>query len=96
LYPAYLRGEAFLLSNDGAAAVPEFKKILDHSGSVGNEPIGSLARFGMTPRGYAPSGDSANTKAAYDKFFELWKAADADTINSLSSRSNFPPPGPIW
>jgi eukaryotic-like serine/threonine-protein kinase len=72
-----LLGEAFLFSKDGTAAVAEFKKILDHSGAVGNEPNGSLARLGMA-RGYALSVDSVDAKHEYDKFFELWQAANAD------------------
>ena len=47
LYPAYLRGEAFLAANQGTAAAAEFQKILDHPGVVQNEPIGALAHLGV-------------------------------------------------
>jgi eukaryotic-like serine/threonine-protein kinase len=77
LYPVYLRGESYLAAKDGSAAITEFQKILDHSGVVGNEPIGPLAHLGLG-RAYALSGDSAKAKTAYQDFFALWKNADPD------------------
>ncbi len=77
LYPVYLRGEADLTAKQGAAAVAEFQKILDHAGVVGNEPIGALAHLGLG-RAYALSGDAAKAKTAYQDFFALWKNADPD------------------
>jgi tetratricopeptide (TPR) repeat protein len=77
LYPAYLRGAAYLAAKNGSAAIAEFQKILDHSGVVGNEPIGALAHLGLG-RAYALSGDSAKAKTAYQDFFALWKTADPD------------------
>jgi serine/threonine protein kinase/Flp pilus assembly protein TadD len=52
LYPVYLRGEAYLAAQEGAAAAAEFQKILDHPGVVLNEPIGALAHLGLG-RAYA-------------------------------------------
>ncbi|MGB8673879.1 MAG: protein kinase [Candidatus Acidiferrales bacterium] len=77
LYPVYLRGEAYLAAQQGAAAVNEFQKILEHAGVVGNEPIGALAHLGLG-RAYALSGDAAKARAAYQDFFALWKDADPD------------------
>jgi tetratricopeptide (TPR) repeat protein len=77
LYPMYFRGQAYLTAKNGAAAAGEFQKILDHSGIVGNEPIGALAHLGLG-RAYALSGDSAKAKFAYQDFFALWKNADPD------------------
>jgi eukaryotic-like serine/threonine-protein kinase len=45
LYPAYVRGEAFLAGRQGAAAATEFQKILDHRGIVFGDPIGALAHL---------------------------------------------------
>jgi hypothetical protein len=50
--PVYLRGEAYLAAKQGAAAATEFQKNFDHSGVVGNEPIGALAHLGLA-RAYA-------------------------------------------
>lgn len=77
LYPVYLRGEAALAAKQGAAAVTEFQKIIDHAGVVGNEPIGALAHLGLG-RAYVLQGSTAKAHAAYDDFFTLWKDADPD------------------
>jgi len=77
LYPVYLRGEAYLVAKNGTAAAGEFQKILDHSGVIGNEPIGALAHLGLG-RAYALSSDSEKAKTAYQDFFALWKNADPD------------------
>ncbi len=77
LYPVYLRGEAYLATKQAEAAASEFQKILDHSGVVGNEPIGTLAHLGLG-RAYALADDSAKAKTAYQDFFALWKNADPD------------------
>ena len=52
LYPAYLRGQAYLATHQGAAAAAEFHKVLDHPGVVLNEPIGALGHLGLG-RAYA-------------------------------------------
>jgi serine/threonine protein kinase/tetratricopeptide (TPR) repeat protein len=77
LYPAYLRGQAYLLAKNGRAAVTEFEKLLDHRGIVLNFVTGALARLQLG-RAYAMSSDSAKAKAAYEDFFTLWKDADSD------------------
>ena len=77
LYPIYLRGQANLAAKQGAAAVREFQRILDHASVVGNAPIGALARLGLG-RAYVLSGDTSKAKTAYQDFFALWKDADPD------------------
>jgi eukaryotic-like serine/threonine-protein kinase len=52
LYPAYLRGQAYLAAGEGAGAAAEFQKILDRPGIVLNTPIGALAQSGLG-RAYA-------------------------------------------
>jgi serine/threonine protein kinase/Tfp pilus assembly protein PilF len=77
IYPAYIRGDAYLAKHDGAAAVREFQKFLDHRGLVVNYPLASLAHLGLA-RAYALAGDSAKAKTAYRDFLSLWKDADPD------------------
>ena len=77
LHPVYQRGTAYLAERQGAAAIAEFQKILDHPGIVLNEPIGALAHLGRA-RAYSLSGDTLKAKSAYRDFFTLWKEADPD------------------
>jgi serine/threonine protein kinase/predicted Zn-dependent protease len=77
LYPAYLRGQAYLLEHNGIAAAAEFRKLLDHRGIVLNSVTGSLAHLQIA-RAYAMAGDTAKARAVYQDFFNLWKDADPD------------------
>jgi eukaryotic-like serine/threonine-protein kinase len=77
LYPAYLRGQAYLLTHNGTGAAAEFGKLLDHRGIIQNAFIGALAHLQLG-RAYAMSGETAKAKAAYQDFLTLWKDADPD------------------
>jgi len=77
LYPAYVRGLAYLAANEGIEAGAEFEKILDHRGVVVNDPIGALAHLGLA-RAYVLQGDTGRARAAYQDFLTLWKDADPD------------------
>jgi len=77
MYPAYIRGLAYLAEKNGPAAATEFQKFLDHPGIVQNFLLGSLAHLQLA-RAYAVSGDTAKAKAAYADFLTLWKDADPD------------------
>jgi serine/threonine protein kinase/tetratricopeptide (TPR) repeat protein len=76
MYPAYMRGLAYLAQKNGSAAAAEFQKFIDHSAVVQNFLTGSLARLQLA-RAYVASGDTAKAKAAYQNFFTLWKDADS-------------------
>jgi hypothetical protein len=76
VYPAYVRGEAYLAARNGAAAAAEFRKLQVHSGIVVNFVTGVLAHLRLA-RAYRLSGDTAKSKAAYRDFLALWKDADA-------------------
>jgi len=77
LYPAYLRGQSYLMAHNGTAAAAEFQKLPDHRGIVINFPLGALAHLGLA-RAYVLSGDTAKARTAYQDFFTLWKDADPD------------------
>jgi eukaryotic-like serine/threonine-protein kinase len=87
LYPAYLRGEAYLAAHQGTPAAAEFQKILNYRTIEFNDPIGSLSHLGLA-RAYlleaqsaqGPDADAARAKAraAYQDFLALWKDADPD------------------
>lgn len=88
LYPVYLRGIAYLAEKQGLPAAREFQKILDHSGVVGNAPIGALAHLGLG-RSYAISGDGEKAKTAYQDFFALWKSADPDIAMLKQAKAEY-------
>ena len=88
LYPAYVRGLAYLAANQGVEAGVEFQKILDHRGVVVNDPIGALAHLGLA-RAYALRGDTAKAKAAYQDFLTLWKDADPDIPILIAAKSEY-------
>jgi tetratricopeptide (TPR) repeat protein/predicted Ser/Thr protein kinase len=77
LCPVYLRGEAYLMLHDGAAALVEFQKFIEHRGLAGNFLWGPLARLGLA-RAYAQQGDTAKAKSAYQDFLTLWKNGDPE------------------
>ena len=77
MYPAYLRGEAFLALRRGKEATAEFHKVVDHRGVVLNNVLGALAYLGLG-RAYVLTGDTAQAHAAYQQFLTLWKDADPD------------------
>jgi eukaryotic-like serine/threonine-protein kinase len=88
LHPAYERGQAFLLSHNGTAAVVEFQKLLDHRGIVQNAVTGALAHL-QIGRAYALAGDTAKAKGAYQDFFNLWKEADPDIPILKQAKAEF-------
>ena len=75
LYPAYVRGQAYLLARNGTAAAAEFQRMLDDRGIMLNFVTGALAHLQLG-RAYAMAGDTAKAKSAYQDFFALWKDAD--------------------
>ena len=77
LYPAYVRGLAYLTAREGNQAATEFQKILDHGGIVFGDPTGALAHWQLG-RAFALSGDKTKAKAAYKDFLTLWSGADPD------------------
>jgi len=77
IYPAYIRGQAYLAQKNGSAAAAEFQKLIDHPALLGNGLLGPLAHLQIA-RAFAMSGDSEKAKGAYQDFLGLWKNADPD------------------
>jgi eukaryotic-like serine/threonine-protein kinase len=88
LYPAYVRGLAYLVAHQGAEAVAEFQKILDHRGIVLCDPAGALAHVQLG-RAYALSGDKTKAISAYQDFLTLWKDADPDIPILKQARAEY-------
>jgi Tfp pilus assembly protein PilF len=71
------RAGAYLQARQPENAASEYKKILANPGV---DPVSSmfpLAHLGLA-RAYVLQGDSARSRDEYQKFFDLWKDADAD------------------
>jgi serine/threonine protein kinase/DNA-binding winged helix-turn-helix (wHTH) protein len=77
LYPAYIRGLAYLQMGEGRLATVEFQKLLDHAGIVGREVIGALARLQLA-RAHKLMGNQVAARKSYEEFLTLWKDADSD------------------
>ena len=77
LYPAYLRGIAYLAARQRADAVVEFQKILHDPALVWSDPVGAVARLQLA-RALLLSGNAREAKATYHDFLVLWKDADPD------------------
>jgi serine/threonine protein kinase/tetratricopeptide (TPR) repeat protein len=88
LYPAYVRGQAYLMARQGKEAAVEFQKFLDHRSIVLNSPLGALAHLGLG-RAYALQGDTAKARGAYQDFLALWKQADPDIPILIAAKAEY-------
>ena len=77
LYPAYIRGLAYLESGDGPSASGEFQKLIDNPGMCDRFITGLLARLQLG-RAQRLMGDNASARKSYEEFLSIWKDADAD------------------
>ncbi|MBL8203209.1 MAG: protein kinase [Blastocatellia bacterium] len=87
-YQNYLRGQAYLGERNGAAAVSEFQKILDHRGWSPASPLYPLAHLGLA-RAALLQGDTAKARKSYQAFFALWKDADADLPVLIAAKKEY-------
>jgi eukaryotic-like serine/threonine-protein kinase len=88
LYPAYVRGEAFMALHQGLQAAAEFRKFLDHPGIVLADPAGAIARLELA-RALVMSGDDTKAATAYEDFLALWNDADPDIPLLKQARSEY-------
>jgi len=88
MYPAYLRGEAYLRLGRGHEAASEFQKLLDHRGVVLNFVTGSLVWLQLA-RAAGMSGDTESARKNYQKFLGLWKDADSDLPILKAARTEY-------
>jgi eukaryotic-like serine/threonine-protein kinase len=77
LYPAYVRGQAYVEVGRGREAAAEFQKVLDHRGIVLADPIGALAHLQLG-RALVLLRDLDSARSVYRGFLSLWKDADPD------------------
>jgi eukaryotic-like serine/threonine-protein kinase len=77
VYPAYIRGLAYLEIGDGRSAAAEFQKLIDNRGFTVRHVIGPLAWLQLG-RAQRMMGDEFSARTSYATFLGLWKNADPD------------------
>jgi DNA-binding winged helix-turn-helix (wHTH) protein/tRNA A-37 threonylcarbamoyl transferase component Bud32/tetratricopeptide (TPR) repeat protein len=77
VYPAYIRGLAYVRLGDGQSAAAQFQKLIDNPGFSVRHVIGPLARLQLG-RAQKMMGDNASACKSYEEFLSIWKDADAD------------------
>jgi DNA-binding winged helix-turn-helix (wHTH) protein len=77
LYPAYIRGLAYMELADGHSAAAEFQKLIDNPGMCWGYITGPLARLQLA-RARRLMGDNAAARESYEEFLNIWKEADPD------------------
>jgi DNA-binding winged helix-turn-helix (wHTH) protein len=77
LYPAYIRGLAYLESGDGRSAAVEFQKLIDNPGLCWEFITAPMARLQLG-RAQRLMGDNASARKSYEEFLTIWKDADPD------------------
>jgi len=84
----FLRGRAFLDAKSPERAAAEYRAIADNPGIDPVSPMYPLAYLGMA-RAYRLEGKRAESRAAYERFFEIWKDADANLPVLLEARREY-------
>jgi len=87
MYPAYLRGIAYLRAGQPERAAGEFQKILENRGIVQNYITGALAQLQLG-RAQAKSGNESGRKS-YESFFALWKDADPSVPILIEAKTEY-------
>ena len=77
VYPAYIRGLAYLGLGDGQSAAAQFQKLIDNPGFSVRHVIGPLAWLQLG-RAQKMMGDNVSARKSYEEFLNIWKDADAD------------------
>jgi len=77
VYPAYIRGLAYLKLGDGRSAAAQFQKLIDNPGLTVRHVTGPLAWLQLG-RAQKMMSDEAAARKSYETFLDLWKNADPD------------------
>jgi hypothetical protein len=77
VYPAYIRGLAYLGLGDGRSAATQFQKLIDNPGFTIRHVTGPLAWLQLG-RAQKMMGDEVAARRSYETFLKLWKTADPD------------------
>jgi eukaryotic-like serine/threonine-protein kinase len=75
LLPIYIRARLLMERGDGAGAVQEFQRLLDHRGIDPTSPFLSLAHLGLA-RAHHQLNQTSESCTEYREFLDLWKDGD--------------------
>jgi eukaryotic-like serine/threonine-protein kinase len=92
--PAWLRGEAYVALGKAPLAQAEFHKITEHPyiDPLSNEfPLAVLA----SARAFVAQNQTDKAREQFDKFFDLWKNADADLPLLQAARAEYESHTPV-
>jgi tetratricopeptide (TPR) repeat protein len=88
LRPSYYLGIAQLAAGNHADAQRAFQKVIDNRGVIPTSSMYALAHLGLA-RAAAAGIDAAAARAAYDRFFAMWKDADPDLPVMKAARAGY-------
>jgi eukaryotic-like serine/threonine-protein kinase len=88
LYPAYVRGLAYLEIGDGRSAAAQFQKMIDNPGFAVRHVTGPLAWLQLG-RAQKMMGDDAAARKSYETFLDLWKNADPDIPSYQKAKAEY-------
>ena len=83
-----MRGEAFLATGDGEAALAEYQRLIDSRFAWPTSWLHATAYLGKA-RAHALSGDADAARAAYNDFLTLWRDADPDIPLLQQARAEY-------
>ena len=87
-WPTWLRAQAYLKMKKGAEAAAEFQKIIDHRGWEPVSLLYPLAHLGLA-RAASLQNNRAQSRSEQEKFFSMWKDADANLPVFIDAKKEF-------
>jgi eukaryotic-like serine/threonine-protein kinase len=84
----YTRAQSYLRAREGARAMQEFQKIIDHRGIDAFSPLYPLAHLGQA-RANVLMADITKARRSYEDFFALWKDADPDIPILIEAKKEY-------
>jgi eukaryotic-like serine/threonine-protein kinase len=87
LYPAYIRGLAYLELGDGGSAAREFQKLTGNPG-ISWRLTGPFARIQLA-RAERLVGDNESARQYYREFLTIWKDADPDLLIYRQAKAEY-------
>ena len=87
-WPTWIRAQAYLKMKKGAEAAAEFQKIIDHRGWEPVSLLYPLADLGLA-RAASLQNNRAQSRSEQEKFFSMWKDADANLPVFIDAKKEF-------